>query len=126
MAFLASSSTSVTNHLSDCPASKIIWVPSIKSFAGSSPPSQAASAKDLFGLKSLIPGIEIFLSIEPLIGIKLENCISHSSAYLNVFKESEAKLQESPLTSSGKGMAWFVIELKGGARLTPIYPFCRG
>ena len=42
---------------------------------------------------------------------KLENSISHSSASLSVSRESEAKLQESPLTSSGNGMAWFVIGL---------------
>ena len=77
MEFFASSSTSVTSHLSACPASKIIWVPSIKSFAGSSPPSQAASAKDLVELKSLIPGIEIFAFIDSFIGIKFENSISH-------------------------------------------------
>ena len=57
-------------------------------------------------------------------GIKFENSISHSSASLSVLIESEAKLQESPLTSSGNGIAWFVIGLDGGARLTPVYPFC--
>ena len=56
-------------------------------------------------------------------GIKFENSISHSSASLSVFRDREAKLQESPLTSSGKGMAWFAIGFKGGARLTPVYPF---
>ena len=59
-------------------------------------------------------------------GIKLENFISHSSASLSVFSDREAKLHESPLTSSGNGIAWFVIGFEGGARLTPVYPFCLG
>jgi len=53
-------------------------------------------------------------------GIKLENSISHSSASLSVFRDKDAKLHDSPLTSSGKGMAWFVIGFEGGARLTPV------
>ena len=57
-------------------------------------------------------------------GIKLENSISHSSASLSVFRDKEAKLHDSPLTSSGKGMAWFVNGFQGGARLPPGYPFC--
>ena len=56
-------------------------------------------------------------------GIKLENSISHSSASLSVFRDKEAKLQDSPLTSSGNGIAWLVMGLDGGARLTPVYPF---
>jgi len=62
--------------------------------------------------------------IESFMGIKLENSIFHSSASLSVSRESEAKLQESPLTSSGNGIAWFVMGLVRGARLTPVYPFC--
>ena len=57
---------------------------------------------------------------------KTVNSISHSSASLSVSRVREAKLQESPLTSSGNGMAWFVIGLEGGARFTPIYPFWFG
>ena len=58
--------------------------------------------------------------IESFIGIKLENSIFHSSASLSVSRDREAKLQESPLTSSGKGIAWLVIGFEGGERFTPV------
>ena len=66
--FASWSGKSVTSHLSSSEASSISWFFLIINFTGSKLLNQAASAKDLFLLKSLSPGIDFFSSNEFWIG----------------------------------------------------------